>query len=99
MNWGAYFNFNNLEYEMLALFKKAGLTHIEFGTDSLSDKQLKNFGKNFTVDDILEKSAWCAKLRINYAHFLILAFYGETEETLNETFANSKKIEDAVFFP
>jgi radical SAM superfamily enzyme YgiQ (UPF0313 family) len=99
MQWGAYFTPNNLEYDMLALYKKAGLTHIEFGTDSISDKQLRNFRKHFTVSDILEKSTWCAQLKINYAHFLILAFYGETEDTLNETFENSKFIEDSVFFP
>jgi radical SAM superfamily enzyme YgiQ (UPF0313 family) len=99
MKWGAYFTFNDLELDMLSLYKKAGLTHIEFGTDSISEKQLRNIGKQFTVSDVLEKSLWCTQLDINYAHFLILASYGETEETLNETFENSKTIEDTVFFP
>ncbi len=73
--------------------------HIEFGTDSLSDTTLKNYGKPFTVADILEASKICNRLKIHCAHFLILGGYGETEDTLNETFENSKKIERTVFFP
>ena len=30
---------------------------------------------------------------------MILCGYGETEETINETFENSKRIHDSVFFP
>lgn len=99
IDWGGYFNFNNLTEDHLKLYKQAGLKHIEFGTDSISDRQLKNFNKPFTVNDILEISALCQKLKINYAHFLILASYGETEETLTETFENSKRINGAIFFP
>ncbi|MDL2227613.1 cobalamin-dependent protein [Odoribacter sp. OttesenSCG-928-L07] len=52
ISWGAYFSPNNLTYEDLKLYKQAGLTHIEFGTDSLSDTQLRNYQKNFTFEDI-----------------------------------------------
>ena len=42
INWGAYFSPSNLTYEDLRLYQKAGLTHIEFGTESFSDSQLVN---------------------------------------------------------
>jgi len=51
------------------------------------------------VNDVLECSDRCRELNIHYAHFIILAGYGETDETIAETFRNSKKINKTVFFP
>jgi radical SAM superfamily enzyme YgiQ (UPF0313 family) len=99
LKWGGYFNFANLDEKALRIFKKAGLTHIEFGTESLSDATLGHYGKPFTVADILDVSKTCGSLQIDCAHFLILGGYGETEDSLNETFENSKKLERTVFFP
>ena len=99
IQWGGYFNFVNIDRRLLEKLKQAGLRHIEFGTESLSDTILKNYGKPFTVADILNISRICNQLGIDFAHFLILGGYGETEQTLNETFENSKKIERSVFFP
>lgn len=97
--WGAYFNFKNLPKDLLALLKRAGLTHIEFGTDSLCDITLNTYRKPFNFSDILSTSNICNKLDIDFAHFLILGGYGETKETLKQTFNNSKKIGRTVFFP
>ena len=99
IRWGGYFNFANLDLKLLQKFKLAGLSHIEFGTESLSDTILKKYGKPFAVSDILNISGFCDQLEIDYAHFLILGGYGETEQTLDETFENSKKIGKTVFFP
>jgi radical SAM superfamily enzyme YgiQ (UPF0313 family) len=99
MNWGAYFTPHNLSRELLSLFKKAGLTHIEFGTESFSDQQLRNYHKHFTFGEVLEISNISSDLGIFFAHFLILGGYGETEQSLDETFENSKKIPRSVYFP
>ncbi len=99
LKWGGYFNFANIDEKLLRILQQAGLAHIEFGTDSLCDATLKNYNKPFTVADIFETSKLCNRLKIDCAHFLILGGYGETEDTLNETFENSKKIERTVFFP
>jgi radical SAM superfamily enzyme YgiQ (UPF0313 family) len=99
IKWGAYFNFVNISFELLAKFKQAGLQHIEFGTDSLSDIILQKYGKPFKFSDILRISDYCDKLGIDYAHFLILGGYGETDQTLDESFMNSTKIGKTVFFP
>jgi len=99
IKWGAYFNFCNLDEELLRLLQRSGLKHIEFGTDSLSEAMLHHYKKPFGVGDILHISDICAKLQIDYAHFLILAGYGETEETIAETFDNAKRLERTVFFP
>jgi len=99
IQWGGYFNFAHIDRELLEKLKKAGLKHIEFGTESLSDTMLKNYEKPFTVADILSISEICNQLGIDYANFLILGGYGETEQTLDETFENSKKIPNTAFFP
>lgn len=99
IKWGAYFNFCNIDEQLLSLMHKAGLAHIEFGTDSLSETMLMNYEKPFELRDIIRISDTCVKLGIDYAHFLILAGIGETEETIAETFENSKRLEKTVFFP
>ncbi len=99
IRWGGYFNFANIDRKLLGRMKQAGLKHIEFGTDSISDDILKKYNKPFDVEDILRISGYCTEMDIDFAHFLILGGYGETEKTLNETFENSKKITRSVFFP
>ncbi len=99
IRWGAYFYPKGITEETLRLFKRSGLTHIEFGTESISEQTLKCYGKHFTVDDIIQQSELCNKVEVPFAHFLILAGYGETDATIDETFNNSKKIKNTVFFP
>jgi radical SAM superfamily enzyme YgiQ (UPF0313 family) len=99
VSWGAYFSPHNITREDFTLFKKAGLTHIEFGTESFSDSQLRNYHKHFKFEEVLEISKTASDLGIFFAHFLILGGYGETESSLGETFENSKKIPRSVYFP
>ncbi len=99
IRWGAYFYPKGMTEETLKLFKASGLTHIEFGTESISDRTLKCYGKHFTVDDIIQQCELCNKVEVPFAHFLILAGLGETDDTINETYKNSKKIKNTVFFP
>jgi radical SAM superfamily enzyme YgiQ (UPF0313 family) len=99
IHWGGYFTFQNLDEDLLKLLKKSGLQHVEFGTEAIAEKTLKTYGKNFTVNDVLEKSALCNKLDIPFAHFLITGGYGETDATVDETYENSKLIDNSVFFP
>lgn len=99
IQWGAYFSPYNITEDQLRLYKESGLTHIEFGTESLSDSTLKNYGKHFTVDEVVTISELCNKVEVYFAHFLILGGYGETEATINESFENSKRIDNSVFFP
>jgi len=99
IKWGAYFSPSNLTDEEMALYKQSGLTHIEFGTEALSDTQLKNYGKHFTFADVKAASDLALKHNVFYAHFLILGGYGETDETICQTMENSKLLNHTVFFP
>ncbi|MDR2384312.1 MAG: radical SAM protein [Tannerella sp.] len=99
INWGAYFSPSDMTFEDLKLYRKSGLLHVEFGSDSLSDSQLENYGKKFHFEDIKQQSEYCSRLNLFYAHYLILAGYGETEKSLNETFEHSKELGFTIFFP
>lgn len=99
IKWGAYFSPHGLDKQMLQLYASAGLTHIEFGTESLSDTTLKNYGKHFTVQEIINISNLCNDIGIYFSHFLILCGYGETEKTIDEGFENAKHFNNTVFFP
>ena len=69
MKWGAYFSPYNLTEDQLSLYKRAGLTHIEFGTESLSDSTLKSYGKHFSVDEVVRISEICNKARYLFCPF------------------------------
>ena len=99
ISWAAYFSPSNITDEEMAIYKHSGLSHIEFGTESFSNQQLHNYGKNFTFDQVITTSEMALKHNVFYAHFLILGGYGETNETLSETFNNSKKLRYTVLFP
>lgn len=99
IKWGAYFSPHNITRDELQLFAESGLTHIEFGTESLSDSTLKHYRKHFTVNEVVEVSDLCNDVGIYFAHFLILGGYGETEASIDEGFVNSKRINNSVFFP
>ena len=99
VHWGAYFSPHNLSLDHLRLYVKAGLTHIEFGTESMSDTTLKHYGKHFDVDEVVRVSEYCNEAKVYFCHFMIIGGYGETEDTINESFENCKRISNTVFFP
>ena len=99
IKWGAYFSPTALKKKHFNSMPGLVLTHIEFGTESLSDSTLKKYGKHFTVQEVVDVSNACNSADIYFSHFLILGGYGETEESINEGFENSKRIENTVFFP
>jgi len=99
LKWGAYFSPYNLTRDLLDLFARAGLTHIEFGTESLSDTTLKAYGKHFDVEEVVNVSRYCNEAGVYFCHFMIIGGYGETDQTVDESFENSKRIADTVFFP
>lgn len=99
MKWGAYFAPRNFNKQRIELYKKSGLTHIEFGTDSFSNTQLKNYQKSFTFEDVRQATQICNETGVYHSHFLILGGIGETEETLSETIKNSDLLENTIIFP
>jgi radical SAM superfamily enzyme YgiQ (UPF0313 family) len=76
---------------------RAGLRHVEFGSDSLCDSVLEAYGKQLTFEDIRQSSAWVQAAGMDYAHFLICGGPGETMETLETTLKNSRLLAQATY--
>ena len=97
--WGAYFSPRGIDAEQMRLFRASGLTHIEFGTESVCDRTLEAYGKRFTFGDVVRASRLALDNGVYYAHFLILGGYGDTREHVRETIENSRRLEYTVMFP
>ncbi len=80
----------------MQLMARAGLAHVEFGTDSFCDAVLAAYGKRFTFDDILRSHEMARQARVDSCHFLICGGPGETRATLQEGFRNSLHLKEAA---
>jgi radical SAM superfamily enzyme YgiQ (UPF0313 family) len=96
LSWGCFMRPQGLTPELMKLMVRAGLSHIEFGSDSFCDDVLAAYQKDFTFDDILHSSELARQENIDYCHFLIAGGPGETRETLARGFANSQRLKGAV---
>jgi radical SAM superfamily enzyme YgiQ (UPF0313 family) len=97
ISWSCFLRPQGLTSDLLKLMARAGLTHIEFGSDSLCDEVLGAYQKGFTFADVLESSELAAREKIDYCHFLICGGPGETSPTLQVAFENSKRLPGAIF--
>lgn len=97
--WGCFLRPAGLTQELLDLMARAGLAHIEFGSDSFSNEVLREYGKRFLFDDILQSSDCARRAGVDFCHFLICGGPGETRGTLQESFDNSHRIASNLVFP
>jgi radical SAM superfamily enzyme YgiQ (UPF0313 family) len=93
INWSCFASPKDISKDLLDLMKNAGCTHIEFGSDSLSESVLSNLQKPFSINDIIEASYECKKAGIKSAHYVMFGGPGETQSSLQESFSNIKRIE------
>lgn len=96
--WGAFFAPTRPPdgyYDALADF---GLTHVEFGTESFCNTQLKKYGKPFEMEDVVAAQGRARRAGVHIAHYLLLGGPGEDEQTLEETLNRMEEIEKTVFF-
>lgn len=96
IKWGCFLRPAGLTQELVTLMARAGLAHIEFGSDSFCDPVLRDYGKRFTFDDVLASSEYAYRAKVDYCHFLVCGGPGETRATLEATFANSQRLPDPV---
>ena len=99
LEWGCFLRPSHITPDLMRLMARAGLKHIEFGSDSLCDSVLESYLKNFTFEDILYVSELARNEKVHYAHFLITGGPGETEKTMLEGYENSLRLKKTVVFP
>jgi radical SAM superfamily enzyme YgiQ (UPF0313 family) len=98
IRWECFLRPHGITRELLTLMRQAGLRHVEFGSDSLSDAVLQSYGKSFTYDEIERASQEAHALELNYSHFIIFGGPGETPATMEETMARTRRLPGAFFF-
>lgn len=86
IRWSAFVNPGFLSENLLKWMKEAGCVGVEFGTDSGSDRMLKNYRKSFTIEEVAQASQLCSKLNVNHCHYLLFGGPGEEEKTIEESF-------------
>jgi radical SAM superfamily enzyme YgiQ (UPF0313 family) len=98
IRWECFLRPRGITRELLALMRQAGLSHVEFGSDSLSDAVLQSYGKSFSYEEIERASHEAHALELNYSHFIIFGGPGETPATMEETLARTRRLPGAFFF-
>jgi radical SAM superfamily enzyme YgiQ (UPF0313 family) len=98
IQWECFLRPRGITRELLALMRRAGLRHVEFGSDSLSDAVLGSYGKSFSYEEIERASQEAHALGLNYSHFIIFGGPGETPATVEETLARTRLLPGALFF-
>lgn len=86
-NWSAFINPGFVTKELLDEMLAAGCDAVEFGSDSGSPSMLQSMGKSFGVGDIRKASRLCMESGADFAHYLLFGGPGETEGTIDESFA------------
>lgn len=96
--WGAFFAPTAPPGDYFKILTEAGLTHVEFGTESLSDRVLSAYGKPFRTEQVFKAHRHAIEAGLNVAHYFLLGGPGETKDTLNETLSNVDKLKKTVLF-
>ena len=97
INWSAFINPGFVSAGLVEAMVAAGCDAVEFGTESGSATMLRNMGKSFGVDQIRSASKLCREAGADFAHYMLFGGPGESEATIDETFALMDELEpDAV---
>jgi len=96
--WGGFFTPTPAPPDYYRELAGAGLKHVEFGTESLSDSMLEAYGKPFRTEDVFASHRSASLAGIHIAHYLMPGGPGEDESSLSETLLNSGRLENTVFF-
>ena len=96
--WGGFFAPTIPPQDYYQKLADAGLTHVEFGTESLSDTMLTNLQKPFVTGDVFNAHHQALRAGLYIAHYFLLGGPGENKQTLQDTLNGVDKLEKSVFF-
>ena len=96
--WGAFFAPLKQPEDYFQIMADAGLTHVEFGTDSLSNPVLASYRKPFRDQQIFRTHQAAIDAGLYVAHYFLLGGPGENPQTLKETLAGVGNLEKSALF-
>jgi len=96
--WGAFFTPVSIERDYFRTLADAGLKHVEFGSESLSDPVLKSYRKPFNAENVFKAHAAAQEAGLNIAHYFLLGGPGESSGTVNETLERIEQLDRCALF-
>jgi len=83
--------------EFFELFKSAGGVLVSLGTETLSEKMLKSYGKPFNMDDVRACADLCRKHEVPFMVHALFGGPGESEETIKESMEALRQLHCSEF--
>jgi radical SAM superfamily enzyme YgiQ (UPF0313 family) len=96
--WGAFFTPLKQPADYFKVMADAGLAHVEFGTDSLSNSVLASYRKPFRDRRVFQVHKAAVDAGLYVAHYFLLGGVGENRHTLAETLDKADTLEKAALF-
>jgi radical SAM superfamily enzyme YgiQ (UPF0313 family) len=96
--WGAFLAPIRMPEHYFNAMQKAGMQHAEFGTESLSNRVLKAYGKPFERHHVFAAHDLAVAAGLHAAHYFLLGGPGETPNTLDTTLSHIDKLKKSVLF-
>ena len=96
--WGAFFAPVAPEEDYFQVLADAGLSHVEFGTESLSERVIRAYRKPFGVGDVFKAHAAAIGAGLNVAHYFLLGGPGESRKTVARTLERIAALDGCVLF-
>jgi radical SAM superfamily enzyme YgiQ (UPF0313 family) len=96
--WGAFIAPTLPPKDYYKVLAEAGMTHIEFGTDSLSDNILRSCRKPFRCKDVFHSHKAANKAGLHVCHYFIFGAPEESRATVAETLSNAEQLDKTVLF-
>jgi radical SAM superfamily enzyme YgiQ (UPF0313 family) len=96
--WGAFIAPTHPPDDYFKILTESGMTHVEFGTDSLSDTVLQSCRKPFRCKDVFHAHAAANHAGLQVCHFFLFGAPEESPATVAETLDNAERLDRTVLF-
>jgi len=96
--WGAFFAPTTLPPDYFEIMADCGLTHVEFGTESLHDAVLAAYDKPFRRESVITAHHMARTAGLHVAHYLLFGGPGETRQTLEATLDSVAALDRCAVF-
>lgn len=94
--WGAFFAPLDPPADYYKILADSGLTHVEFGTESLSDPVLRSYQKTFQTGDVMAAHRAARDAGLYVAHYFLFGGPAENRQTLDKTLQGIDLLDKAV---
>jgi anaerobic magnesium-protoporphyrin IX monomethyl ester cyclase len=94
IKWTSFARVDTVSLEVLERMKAAGCTAVSFGVETGSPAILKTIRKGITLDQVVAAVNLCTQAGLLPHASFILGLPGETEQTLEETLAFGRHLEE-----